>query len=297
MIKDNKKLGSDDVAEFDRYFSPKGYVVEKLPNEKTVRDFTEVYQKNDTGGYDTYRMVKGKWVLTNSNLNTKEVVVVSGSGGSATAGVDSFNGRTGKVVPASGDYDNADVGLGNVDDIQQMPLAYLDIDDTLAADSDTKVPSQQATKAYADNKINYIVKQTDQTKNSDITLANDSELVIALAANSKYLVDILVGFYFDATPGIKIQLAFSGTLTSWLANSIICEHDGTAVFTNSFNDATLTTTQVITSVSNTNGILRIKGIIEVGASAGNLSVQFAQNVSDAGNTTVKKGSFIKTNKI
>lgn len=39
------------------------------------------------------------------------VSVYTGAG----AGVASFNGRTGKVVPADGDYTKAQVGLGNVD--------------------------------------------------------------------------------------------------------------------------------------------------------------------------------------
>jgi len=37
--------------------------------------------------------------------------------------------------------------------VEQLPLSYLDTDDTLAADSDTKVPSQQAVKAYVDNNV------------------------------------------------------------------------------------------------------------------------------------------------
>ena len=44
----------------------------------------------------------------------------------------------------------AQVGLTNVDDVQQMPLSYLDTDTTLAANSDLKVPSQKAIKAYSD---------------------------------------------------------------------------------------------------------------------------------------------------
>jgi hypothetical protein len=40
------------------------------------------------------------------------------------------------------------VSLGNVDDVQQLPLSYLDTDGTLAANSDTKVPSQKAVKTY-----------------------------------------------------------------------------------------------------------------------------------------------------
>jgi hypothetical protein len=45
-----------------------------------------------------------------------------------------------------------DVGLGSVDNVQQMPKSYLDTDATLAANSDEKVPSQKAVKAYADSK-------------------------------------------------------------------------------------------------------------------------------------------------
>ena len=45
------------------------------------------------------------------------------------------------------------VSLGNVDNIKQLPMSYLDTDDTLAANSNSKVASQQATKAYVDNAI------------------------------------------------------------------------------------------------------------------------------------------------
>lgn len=47
----------------------------------------------------------------------------------------------------------AQVGLGSVDNVQQLPMSYLDIDDTLAADSDVKVPSQQAVKAFVASSI------------------------------------------------------------------------------------------------------------------------------------------------
>lgn len=42
------------------------------------------------------------------------------------------------------------LSLNNVTNVEQLPLSYLDTDPTLAADSDTKVPSQKATKAYVD---------------------------------------------------------------------------------------------------------------------------------------------------
>ena len=47
----------------------------------------------------------------------------------------------------------AQVGLTNVDDIKQMPLSYLDTDAALTANSDAKVASQKATKAYVDGQV------------------------------------------------------------------------------------------------------------------------------------------------
>lgn len=46
----------------------------------------------------------------------------------------------------------ADISLTNVDDVQQLPLSYLDTDTALTANSDLKVASQKATKTYADTK-------------------------------------------------------------------------------------------------------------------------------------------------
>lgn len=45
------------------------------------------------------------------------------------------------------------VGLGNVDNVQQLPMSYLDTDGTLAANSDVKVASQKASKTYIDGLI------------------------------------------------------------------------------------------------------------------------------------------------
>jgi len=40
------------------------------------------------------------------------------------------------------------VGLSNVDNVQQMPISYLDTDATFTANSDAKVPSQKAVRIY-----------------------------------------------------------------------------------------------------------------------------------------------------
>lgn len=66
------------------------------------------------------------------------VSVYTGAGG----GVASFNGRTGKVVPANGDYTKAQVGLGNVDNT-----------------SDANKPISTATQAALNAKPSMVISE------------------------------------------------------------------------------------------------------------------------------------------
>lgn len=77
---------------------------------------------------------------SNTDYDVEWVDPITGSGA-----VDSVNGQTGVVT-----LDKTDIGLDNVDNVQQLPLSYLDTNTTLAANSDTKVASQKATKTYVD---------------------------------------------------------------------------------------------------------------------------------------------------
>lgn len=81
----------------------------------------------------------GDWIISNGSAWQKV---------DNTDAVLSVNGYTGAVSLVKGD-----IGLGNVDNLQQMPLTYLDTDNGLSANSDTKVPSQKAVKYYIDNHV------------------------------------------------------------------------------------------------------------------------------------------------
>ena len=85
------------------------------------------------------------------------VSVYTGAGG----GVASFNGRTGKVVPANGDYTKAQVGLGNVDNT-----------------SDANKPISNATQAALNDKQSKItangILKGDGT--GTITAADETEV-------------------------------------------------------------------------------------------------------------------------
>lgn len=65
-------------------------------------------------------------------------------GTSTAAQIDSHLGSTANPHSVT----KAQVGLTNVNDVQQMPLSYLDTDDAMTANSDVKVPSQNAVRAY-----------------------------------------------------------------------------------------------------------------------------------------------------
>jgi hypothetical protein len=57
----------------------------------------------------------------------------------------------------------AQVGLSAVDNVQQLPMSYLDTDVALTANSDTKVASQKAVKAYVDGHAGAAASALDGT--------------------------------------------------------------------------------------------------------------------------------------
>ncbi len=97
----------------------------------------------------------------------------------------SVNGKIGTVVLAK-----ADVGLHNVDNLQQLPMSYLDTDGALTDNSDAKVPSQQAVKEYADTKAasNHNHNLADLTEKSYNSLTDKPEIPTIPSAFPKYLL-------------------------------------------------------------------------------------------------------------
>lgn len=73
-----------------------------------------------------------------------------------------------------------------------IPLSYLDTDDTLAANSDTKVASQQATKAYVDGQIGGSAIPMSYLDTDD-TLAANSDTKVASQQATKAYVDGQIG--------------------------------------------------------------------------------------------------------
>ena len=62
------RANSNEIAELGKYFSPSGSLVDKLPNPKDVKDFSEAFTKNKDGTYNCYKMIQGNWVVMGTNL-------------------------------------------------------------------------------------------------------------------------------------------------------------------------------------------------------------------------------------
>lgn len=89
-------------------------------------------------------------IASSYDLNANGVVDNSEALGGVAAANYVQTSRTvnGHALSADVTVTKSDVSLGSVDNIQQMPLSYLDTDGTMAANSDAKVPSQQAVVEY-----------------------------------------------------------------------------------------------------------------------------------------------------
>lgn len=128
----------------------------------------------------------------------------------------------------------------------------------------------------------------DQAITSNVTLANITGLVCQVEANRAYgftaeiqfnLAGIVSGFKFGVSnPASPTNLVY--TIEAISSVAIIAGIGLTATL-----GAALATTGL--------HVCHIWGVLENGANAGNLSIQVAQNTSDASALTVKRGSHLK----
>ena len=136
--------------------------------------------------------------------------------------------------------------------------------------------------------MSLIVKTADETVNGSATLQNDDELLFAVAANETWQFEGVLFYTSGATPDIKITATGpSGAVGRFgvVATSSNLSVEGR-------NDE-LGTGVTITSPAGNPGIVHFYGAIANGANAGNLTLQWAQGTSDASDTIVHAGSYIK----
>jgi hypothetical protein len=106
----------------------------------------------------------------------------------------------------------AQVGLTNVTDVAQLPASYLDTDGSLAANSDSKVPSQKAVKTYADG----LIAAADALVYKGVVDCSTNPDYPAADAGHAYKVS--VAGKVGGASGLAVEIG----------DLLLCVHDGTA---------------------------------------------------------------------
>ena len=159
-----------------------------------------------------------------------------------------------------------------------------------------------------------VFKSADETRNSDTTYADDSSLTISVKAEETYHIRMWLAVYSYATADFKYRFNINGN-TFLRAKGLITDTNTTTVADGGvastsyngyfFDEISLAAGQGYFAPGGGSGAIgpdatqtgiRADGIITPN-SDGNITVQWAQNVSDAGDTTVKRGSFFEIERI
>jgi len=129
-----------------------------------------------------------------------------------------------------------------------------------------------------------VIKKADEIVNNSATLQDDDELFVALPANKIYLFALFL--YGRGNTSADMKQAF--TIPSGAVGDRL---DGNWTSQGPFdNVVNITTTNVLGTSNTTDGQIALYGRVVMAGTAGNLQMQWAQNVATVGDTTVLKGS-------
>jgi hypothetical protein len=128
-----------------------------------------------------------------------------------------------------------------------------------------------------------VVKSADETRNSDITQTPDSEIKFNARANKTYFVQL----YLATNSHVTADFDYAFTVPSGTAELINSTWDANTNQT--FED--WTAEQFLTGAGVDVAVI-IYGRMNIGATGGEVNLTWAQNVSNAGNTSVLAGTTI-----
>ncbi len=166
------------------------------------------------------------------------------------------------------------------------------------ASGEQKLITQPPASSYNYTVVVKTIDESVSNANTGATFQSDNELFFPVVASGEYQWSAEVNVDLHATPDIKVR--WDGPSTPTFVRSYVYSH--TSASTSILADATSLVDQAFgTSVplltNANNATLTMEGYVRNGANAGNVTLQWAQNTSDANNVTVLKGSRLKWRKI
>lgn len=141
---------------------------------------------------------------------------------------------------------------------------------------------------------NVKIKTATETVTSSTTLQDDDDLLLTVSANTNYWVEglLFVATGASNTPDIKFGVNIPSGTFRWCTNGL----GPTATATLDIIDKhsyTGGTGVGVGSISGSNTAIPFSGIARIGASGGNLKIQWAQNTSSGTGTQVLIRSFLR----
>lgn len=134
-------------------------------------------------------------------------------------------------------------------------------------------------------------KTSAQTVNNSTTLINDSQLFMSVAANTNYAFTSRFVFSSNSTANIKFGFTFPvGAVGSYTLYGIAAGGSTLAAF-----HQTETSVSALAGAAGT--ACTMTGSWTIGANAGVIQLQWAQNTATAVNTQVLAGSFIRLDQV
>ena len=165
----------------------------------------------------------------------------------------------------------------------------------------TFLAGQRLTAGLLRSAQSQVVRKTaDESRSSTTTLADDTHLVFAGEANAVYVMWGWVKYFTGNTPDIKMQFTVpTGCLGEWAwmmpgAGTLAGSVNGYSIRTES-NDVNVVRTGYGTSDTQQN--TPVSGIFRLSSTAGNIALQWAQNVSDAAATILYTDSWLMFQRI
>lgn len=136
-----------------------------------------------------------------------------------------------------------------------------------------------------------ISKSASETRQSGATLADDTDLLFAVAASTKYRIRGTVFFDTTAAADFKYGWAIpaSPTLVRIFRSDAVAGAAPAEIAVDVANVATVT----LAGSGTTGGLVTFTYLLHNGSTAGNWSFQWAQGTSTAADTTVLAGSYIE----
>jgi hypothetical protein len=158
-----------------------------------------------------------------------------------------------------------------------------------------RLSSNNSALEYDEVGIRYVVKSADESVTSSTSLQNDDHLVLAIAANEKWVIDYTLIFSCaSADPDAKIDF----TVPSGAAGGYFRTYLAPDTFTPALAYPVGFATATAFAVSTIEGPwISVRLWIRNGPNAGNVQLRWAQNTSDGDALSLLAGSFMQCTRV